>query len=158
MENTRLNNHSFFISSEHTYTDSKNCDFFKSQQETFLINNKRRGSYSSSSPFGKPFCLRAVNSEDNFFNNKLYGLSNKPSSSFFHLNRNSLNLHIDELEIVFSLNSKFDIIGLSETRILSNLNYKNPTPEAFHGGAALFISNHLNSCRRSDLESLLYSP
>ena len=33
-----------------------------------------------------------------------------------------------------------------------------PPTEAFHGGTALFISNHLNSCRRSDLESLLYSP
>ena len=67
-----------------------------------------------------------------------------------------------------SLNSKFDIIGLSETRLLSSLNYGNPslpgyqsftTPtEAFHGGTALFISNHINCCRRSDLESLMYSP
>ena len=102
------------------------------------------------------------------FNTKLSSLSNKPLCSFFHLNINSLNLHVDELESFMNcLNLKFDIIGLSETRILSKLNNHPSLPgyqtfftptEASHGGTAIFISDNLNSHRRPDLESIMYSP
>ena len=89
-------------------------------------------------------------------------------SSFFHLNINSLNLHFDELEVFLnSLNCNFDVIGLSETRILFDTTlipslpgYKSfctPT-KALHGGTSLFISDKLNSCRRSVLESIMNSP
>ena len=100
------------------------------------------------------------------FNNKFS--AKNASSSFFHLNINSLNLHFDELEVILnSLNINFDIIGLSETRILPDTNlipslpgynsFFTPT-NALHGGTSLFISNKINSCRRSDLESLMNSP
>ena len=48
-------------------------------------------------------------------------ISDKSATSFFHLNINSLSLHIDDLDtFLTSLNFNFDIIGLSETRILSH--------------------------------------
>ena len=51
-------------------------------------------------------------------------ISDKSSTSFFHLNINSLSLHIDDLvTFLSSLNHSFDIIGLSETRILINSIY-----------------------------------
>ena len=93
----------------------------------------------------------------------------KSSTSFFHLNINSLNLHLDSLENFFnSLDLNFDVIGLSETRILStsfstpfipgyHQPYVTPT-EANHGGTLLFISKKLNPTRRKDLETLMYSP
>ena len=67
-----------------------------------------------------------------------------------------------------SLNLHFNVIGLSETRILSSnllntpsLNgyqsYFTPT-EALHGGTALFLSDQLNCHRRCDLETQMYSP
>ena len=67
-----------------------------------------------------------------------------------------------------SLNLDFNVIGLSETRILSSnllntpsLNgyqsYFTPT-EALHGGTALFLSDQLNCHRRCDLETQMYSP
>ena len=86
----------------------------------------------------------------------------------YHLNINSLNLHLDNLELFLeSLNFHFNVIGLSETRILTSSpsspmipgyqSYVTPT-EANHGGTLLFISNNFKSHRRTDLESIMYSP
>ena len=48
-------------------------------------------------------------------------LSNKSSASFYHRHINSLNLHLDNLELFLeSLNFNFNVIGLSETRILTS--------------------------------------
>ena len=79
------------------------------------------------------------------FNNKF---SKNTSTFFFHLNINSLNFHFDELEVFLnSLNSNFDVIGLSETRILSNTNLSPSLPryksfftptKALHG-VSLFL-------------------
>lgn len=90
--------------------------------------------------------------------------------SLFHTNIGSLEKHKEELETTLNmLNFKFDIIGLTETKIIKNCKpkfninlegyktYFMPT-EADKGGTLIYISETINAKRRLDLESLLYKP
>ena len=76
--------------------------------------------------------------------------------------------HKDELDTTLGmLNYNFDIIGLTETKIIKGIPpdydtslegykiYDKPT-EAEKGGALLYVANHLKSIRREDLNSMLY--
>ena len=85
--------------------------------------------------------------------------------SLFHLNIHSLQLHKDDLDVLLdSLQFKFDIIAISETKLQKNVNpvhdinlpnYHIPesTPtEASKGGTLLYISDTLNYKPRKDLE------
>ena len=85
------------------------------------------------------------------------------SLSLFHLNACSLNKNFDDLQHLLSCTRKtFDIITISETRIiknislLNNLNLNNysfeftPT-ETSAGGTLLYIANHLSYKCRNDL-------
>ena len=85
------------------------------------------------------------------------------SLSLFHLNACSLNKNFDDLQHLLSCTWKmFDIIAISETRIiknislLNNLNLNNyyfeftPT-ETSTGGTLLYIANHLSYKCRNDL-------
>ena len=78
------------------------------------------------------------------------------SLSLFHINACSLNKNFDDLQHVLSCTkTKFDIIVISETRIIrqislfNNLNLNNyffeftPT-ESSAGGTLLYIANHLS--------------
>ena len=86
------------------------------------------------------------------------------SFSILHLNIHSINKHIEELRICLNiLNFKFDIIALSESKILKGkepvmdinlVGYHDPigTPtEATKGGVLLYISDELNFKPRPDL-------
>ena len=93
---------------------------------------------------------------------------NKDNLSLFHLNIASLSKHKEELEALFdSLNFKFDIIALSESKIkkgispifdidINGYNCFNTPTEAASGGTVLYISNILKCKPRKDLENLLY--
>ena len=115
--------------------------------------------------------------ENSPLNCKYYDINTFPSSklerkrfSLFHLNIVSLSKNKDELETLLKmLDSSFDIIGLTETKIIKgrsptfNLklngykHYHTPT-ESTHGGALIYVSDHLNPEERKDLNSILYKP
>ena len=95
--------------------------------------------------------------------------NNKNEFSLFHLNIASLSKHKEELETILTmLNFKFDIIGISETKIIKNIApnfdtsmngytpYETPT-EGDKGGVSLYIANHLKCKPRKDLDSLIYN-
>ena len=93
--------------------------------------------------------------------------SKSKSLSFFHLNIASLEKHFYELTSLFSrLNHKFDVIGISETRIQSSSSfnsslegYKFLSTPAFSsvGGTAIYISKFFDSKPREDLSKLVSS-
>ena len=106
--------------------------------------------------------LNHPKSKDNNFTKK------RNDFSVFHLNIASLSKHKDELETILTmLDYKFDVIGLTETKIIKNklptydinLNgykhYYTPT-ESVKGGALLYINDQYNSKPRKDLETLVY--
>ena len=95
-------------------------------------------------------------------------VNNNKELSMLHMNIASLAKHKEELEIALNLlNYKFDIIGLTETKILKNntsnvdfslTGYKHyyTATEASKGGSILYINDKFISIPRNDLESLLY--
>ena len=92
----------------------------------------------------------------------------KQDFSIFHLNIASLSKHKDELETILSmLNYKFDIIGISETKIRNgiaptyDINIKGyntlSTPTGSEkGGTILYIADHHNYKIRKDIDSLMH--
>ena len=90
--------------------------------------------------------------------------------SSFHLNVCSLPKYHDNLSILLeSIHHKFDIIGISETRLNdSNLPSHNININGYHcistptestaGGTDLYIDDSLIFSDRKDLSTLLYSP
>ena len=95
-------------------------------------------------------------------------VKNEKDFLMLHMNISSLGKHKEEFEIAHEiLKYKFDIIGLSETKIIKNTDaifdislqgyncYHKPT-EASKGGTILYINNKLNSKPRIDLENLIY--
>ena len=115
--------------------------------------------------------------ENSPLNCKYYDINTFPSSkmggksfSLFHLNIVSLSKNKDELETLLKmLDSSFDIIGLTETKIIKGCSptfnlklngykhYHTPT-ESTHGGALLYVSDLLDHEERKDLNSILYKP
>ena len=88
--------------------------------------------------------------------------------SLFHLNIASLGKHKEELETILTmLKIKFDIIGITETKIKKNIDpifdtelegyasYQTPT-EGDKGGVTLYISKNHKCKRRKDLDSIIY--
>ena len=88
--------------------------------------------------------------------------------SFLHLNIRSLTKHFDNFqELLNSLDIRFKIIALSETRLITNslaphnlcidgyLLVSNST-EASAGGTAIYVCNSLNYRNRQDLSSDMY--
>ena len=88
--------------------------------------------------------------------------------SIFHMNIASLAKHKEEFETALQiLNYKFDIIGLTETKIVKNSPpiydtslqgykcYYTPT-EASKGGTVLYVNKKFNSKPRNDLDNILY--
>ena len=117
-----------------------------------------------------------INDEDNIppINCKYEDISsfnyktNNRDISLFHLNIASLGKHKEELETILTmLKVKFDIIGITETKIKKNIapifdtslegytSYQTPT-EGDKGGVSLYISKKLKCKRRNDLESIIY--
>ena len=91
----------------------------------------------------------------------------KKSFSILHLNIASLGAHKDELEAILSqLNFQFDVIGITETRIIKDVTpnydikisgykeYSTPT-EANKGGAIIYVSQKYNSKPRKDLDKIM---
>ena len=105
------------------------------------------------------------NYEDiNSFNYK----NNTRDLSLFHLNIASLGKHKEELETILTmLKAKFDVIGITETKIKINIvpifdtsldgyaPYQTPT-EGDKGGVTLYISKKHKCKRRKDLDSIIY--
>ena len=87
---------------------------------------------------------------------------NNKSLSLFHINACSLNKNFDDLQHLLSCTRKtFDIIAISETRIIKNISLLNnlnlnysfeftPT-ETSAGGTLPYIANHLSYKCRNDL-------
>ena len=93
---------------------------------------------------------------------------NKDDFSLFHLNIASLAKHKIELETILSMiNYKFDIIGLTETKIKKDIapsfdtkrkgynEYSTPT-ESDKGGALLYVDEKYDTKVRKDLDSCMY--
>ena len=85
--------------------------------------------------------------------------------SFLHLNITSIRKHFDNLEaFLYSLNHKFKIIGLTETRIFSsdiffdlpNYNFFHTPTKSKAGGTCIFICKQLSAFRRHDYENFMY--
>ena len=103
---------------------------------------------------------------DNF--NRTFPENKSKNLSFFHLNINSLPKHFENLNCYLnSLQHKFKIIGISETRITNTTaphkldinGYSalfNKT-EASAGGTALYIAQEINFKQRKDLSNCVYS-
>ena len=82
----------------------------------------------------------------------------------FHLNINSLQFHKNDLDVLLdSLNTKFDVITISETRLqksidptkdinLSNYLIESTPTEAEKGGTLIYISKKYEHKLRKDLE------
>ena len=92
----------------------------------------------------------------------------KKKFSILHLNIASLSLHKEEFEIVLTLlDFKFDIIGISETKLKKGINpnfdisligynhFSIPT-ESEKGGVMLYIANEHKCKPRDDLSSTVY--
>ena len=113
------------------------------------------------------------NNPENVINSNYYDIdqlqtlkefTDKNSLSLFHLNTCSLLKNIDDSEhLIQSTKTDFDIIAVSESRIIKN----NPPPidvnipnysyefcpmEAKAGGTLIYISNHLSYKRRNNLK------
>ena len=93
---------------------------------------------------------------------------NEKKFSMFHMNIASLGLHKDELVTALSLlKVKFDIITLSETKIIKGTKptyditlpgykeYSTPT-ESSKGGVIIYVKEEIEIKRRIDLESTMY--
>ena len=99
----------------------------------------------------------------NQFNSLEQGLSSR--FGLFHTNIASLNAHIDDLKSVLSrLNFNFDVIGISEHKIMKDTtpsnNIKIPgyqefvfEPTATHfGGTGFYLKDHIDYNQRKDLQ------
>lgn len=83
------------------------------------------------------------------------------TTSIFHLNINSLSIHIDELrDFLNSCDIKFDIIGISETGLQSSYSsnvdifsykYEDTYTEISKGGTRIYISEKLSYLPRFEL-------
>ena len=92
----------------------------------------------------------------------------KNTFSLFHTNIGSLSKHKDELETILSLlEYRFDIIGISETKLsnksnpiidinIQGYNCHSTATEAEKGGTLIYISDKHNYKQRKDLEGLTY--
>ena len=88
--------------------------------------------------------------------------------SFLHLNIRSLTKHFDNFqELLNSLDIRFKIIALSETRLITNslaphnlcidgYSLVSNSTEASAGGTAIYVCNSLNYRNRQDLSSDMY--
>ena len=146
LDNSNLDNLNFNISKkEKKMVNFLSKTIFESNDPN--INNSHCKYYSIDN-----FCSK------NFDTNKYF--------SIFHMNIHSLQYHKNDLDVLLdSLKVKFDIIAISETKLLKDVNpvhdidlpdYHNPpesTPtEASKGGTLLYISENLNYIPRKDLE------
>ena len=138
-------------------TSSSVKSFFKGLNE--LNNNQIDDSNDTSPPINCKY-------EDiSSFKHK----SNKNEFSLFHLNIASLSKHKHELETILTmLEHKFDIIGISETKLIKNIvpnydtslegytTYETPT-EGDKGGVSLYIAKYYKCKPRQELDSLIYN-
>ena len=97
-------------------------------------------------------------------------LKKNDNISFLHLNIRSLPKHFDNFqELVASMEIRFKIIALTETRLIANssishnLNIDGYTlvsnsTEAFAGGTAIYVCNSLSYRYREDLSTKMYHP
>ena len=150
------NNLELFPSSENNKLFKKFNDFFTSQN---LSSSDIEDDISSNSINCKYLSI------DEFCNSNF---DNCNSFSVFHMNVASLSKHFDELTTMLSLlNFKFDIIGLTETRLkkqygvtfpitIEGYNYEHTPTESSCGGALLYVSTKFNYKPRNDL--LIYKP
>ena len=95
-------------------------------------------------------------------------INDEKNLSILHMNIASLAKHKDEFETALNLlNYKFDIIGLTETKLQKDITpnycfdlegYKSyyTSTEASKGGTILYINDKFNSKPRIDLEILVY--
>ena len=109
--------------------------------------------------FDQPLTCSYFSCED-FVNAKIEAAKN---FSILHLNIHSIQKHVEELRVLLqALNFKFDIIAISESKLMCEPQIKINLPgyhsphskytEAEKGGTILYISNELTFKPRKDLE------
>merc|ERR1712208_178682 len=91
-------------------------------------------------------------------------LSEMPITSNLKSNIGSLEKHFEELKAVLKmLDFKFDVIGISESKLKKDIEPKSsislPDYKIYHvgtkadkGGSLIYVSKHLNTKPRKDLE------
>ena len=147
--------------------------------ETFVTSGNLKAFFNVINNTNNPFEIdtRSLNDEPDdtvLINCKYYDLSNfnfkkdEKKLSLFHTNIGSLEKHKEELETTLDiLNFKFDVIALTETKILKNTKPKydikikgyktyHMPAEGEKGGTLIYILENIQSKRRLDLESLVY--
>ena len=163
---TNINNYKLYLSLNNT--GKKYCE--TDQKETYLVLKPQRNLIDLFNDFNN-FSDQNKNQE-NVSHCKCYDLSeikplnklnNKSSLSLFHLNTCSLSKNFEGLEYLLdSTNFNFDVIAISETRImkskaqinhidLTNYSYEHCQTESSAGGTLLYIRNHLSCKTRNDL-------
>ena len=150
--------------------------FFQGKNlEIDLLQNHKPNDIADTTFYKNMNNLEMDRADDIEINCEYYTLSDLNSKPFkqsqfsvAHLNIASMNGHFDKLSNLLNLiNLKFDIVGISETKILKHLpqhqNYdledyvmEHCPTEAEKGGTAIFISNMLDYKKRNDL--LIYKP
>ena len=123
-----------------------------------------KGINDLNNPFNGKIDNIPINCQYNSFNYK----QNKEDFLLFHLNIASLDKHILELETILSLiNYKFDIIGLTETKIKKGFaptidikrkgfkEYSTPA-ESDKGGAILYVDEEYDSRARNGIDLSMY--
>ena len=162
LENDNVFNKSVTLGLENSNLD--NLNFKISKTEKKMVSFLSKTIFESNDPTIKNSQCKYYSAEDfcskSFDTNKYF--------SIFHLNIHSLQYHKNDLDTLLDLlKVKFDIIAISETKLLKDVapvqdidlpNYeKEYTPtEASKGGTLLYISNKLNYKPRKDLE--VYEP
>ena len=159
---------------------TENIPFFSSPENEYqyIPNDLQIQASESIKTFFKglsDFDVEQYDSDDTpLLNCKYYDLDtfkfkkDKKTISFFHINIASLGKHKEELETILTMmNFQFDLIGITETKILKNnvpnyddsldgyKKYLTPT-ESDKGGSSLYIAKHLSCKPRKDLDSLMY--
>ena len=153
-----------------------NSELIREISVTSLSLKKLFNDINSTSNFNssQPLPLKDDNSDEMMINCKYVDLckfkppTNKKNISLFHTNIGSLEKHFEELQTVLQmLDFKFDIIGISESKIKKDIKPKSSISlpgykiyqigtEADKGGSLIYVSNHLNTKPRKDLEKILY--
>ena len=152
------------------------CDLIKEKSVTSLSLKKLFSDINKASDFNSshPLPLKDDESDEMVIDCKYVDLCDfKPPSfkkniSLFHTNIGSLEKHFEELQTVLKmLDFKFDVIGISESKLKKEIKPKSsislPGYKIYHvgteadkGGSLIYVSTHLNTKPRKDLEKILY--
>ena len=142
-------------------SDLENLSVFINKNEQKLINQISNLILENADPDSQNANFCSYYNIDNFCNKKF---DSQKYFFLFHLNIESLQAHKNDLDILLhELNFDFDIIAISETRLIKDIapthdielkeyNIEHTPTEASKGGTLLYISDKYEYKLRKDLE------